>query len=83
MLLEHLTSDQVVAGSIPARPTNKSITYIRSPFSSLCGQTYRLVPFLPKDILLGDRAVHAPHDVLFPVKEWQIHDLAGKHVSIE
>ena len=43
----------------------------------------RLVPFLPKEILLGDRAVHAPHDVLFSIKEWQIHDLAGKHVSIE
>ena len=78
----HLTFNQVVAGSIPTRPTNKLITCILIAFRSLCGQTCRLVPFVPKDILLGDRAVHAPHDVFFRIKEWQIHDLTGKHVSI-
>ena len=73
----------MVAGSIPARPTDKSNTYVVAPFSPLCEQTYRLVPFVPKDIQLGDCAGHAPHDILFSVKEWQIHDLTGKDVPIE
>ena len=79
----HLTFNQMVAGSIHAPPSDKSNTYVVAPFSPLCGQTYRLVPFVPKDIQLRDCVVHAPHDVLFLVKEWQIHDLERKHVSIE